>query len=99
MAEKQIPLVWVGIEDVPILFANQFVSQFQETEFLLTIGQVAPPLILEPMTDEALARMGPVPVRPIARFAITPAAFEQLVDVLQRNLEHRRQIFEGEGDS
>jgi hypothetical protein len=34
----QLPSVWVGADETPIAFANQFVCQFQPNEFVLTIG-------------------------------------------------------------
>jgi len=33
----QLPSVWVGADETPIAFANQFVCQFQPNEFVLTI--------------------------------------------------------------
>jgi hypothetical protein len=39
----RLPIIWVGVEDVPILFANQMVIQHSaENEFVLTFGQLTP---------------------------------------------------------
>lgn len=49
MAEQpdiQIPIVYIGAEDTPILYANQFVAQFQQSEILLLLGQIAPPILI-----------------------------------------------------
>ena len=35
-----LPVVYIGAEDEPILFANQFVIQHEKNEFILTVGQL-----------------------------------------------------------
>ena len=47
----EVPLVWIGVEDVPVLAVNQILAQvIGKEEFLLAFGQVAPPILLG--TDE-----------------------------------------------
>ena len=41
-----LPLTYLGLEDIPILFANQFVIQHEKNEFILPVGQLQPPLPL-----------------------------------------------------
>ena len=46
-----VPLLWVGVDDADIHYANQIIVQPGEgTEFFVTFGQVAPPLLTETMT-------------------------------------------------
>jgi len=52
----QIPIAWVGVEEVPIFFANQVVCQFQQNEFILTFGQMSPPAILGATEEERAAQ-------------------------------------------
>ena len=42
----QVPVVFIGAEDTPLLYANQFVIAHQGQEFILSVGQVTPPLLL-----------------------------------------------------
>jgi hypothetical protein len=81
----ELPLVWVGIEDVPILLANQYLGQVQQQEIILTLGQVTPPVLLG--SPEQLAqqveRLSFVPVKTVARFGLTRTRLEELIGVLQ----------------
>lgn len=44
-----IPVVWVGLDEQPVMFANQFVCQLVgPQEFVLSMGQVTPPIVLVP---------------------------------------------------
>ena len=92
---KQVPLVWEGIENVPITFTNEILLQAgQYGEFLLTFGQSAPPAILGETEEERvkkLERVSSVPVNPIARFALTPTTLVQLSTLLQMVLANYQQ--------
>lgn len=83
-----VPLVYVGAEDVPILYANQFVSQFQADEFILTVGQVAPPILLgdESEQREQAERLSYVPVKVVARLAFTRQRLDEMLTLLKANL-------------
>ena len=83
-----LPLVFVGAEDVPILYANVFVAQFQQDELLLTVGQVAPPILLgdEGERREQAERLSYVPVKVMARLALTRDRMAELLGVIQDNL-------------
>ena len=42
-----VPAVWVGLEDVPISFANQFIGQMDDRcEVVLSLGQVLAPVLM-----------------------------------------------------
>ena len=86
----ELPLVYVGIEDVPVLFANQFLVQHEQNEFLLTVGQLQPPPLLGSPEEkmEQLKTMTYVPVKVVARFGMTRQRLAQLVEVLQTNLQN-----------
>jgi hypothetical protein len=86
----QVPVVWTDVDETPILFANQFVSQFQPGEFVLTFGQVSPPVLLgseEERREQAL-RLRWIPIKAIARVGLTRARMEELIGVLRDNLEN-----------
>jgi hypothetical protein len=82
---KTIPLVYEGLDDLPVMFANQFLVQSQQSEFIVAFGQQAPPLIL-PGTEEErraqVARIHYVPVRMLARFGLTEERFRELIALM-----------------
>lgn len=84
-----VPIVYVGAEDVPILYVNQFVSQFQADEFILTVGQVSPPILLgdEAEQREQAERVSYVAVKVVARLAFTRQRLKEIIALLQSNLD------------
>ncbi len=97
-----IPLSWIGTEELPIFLVNQFVCQFNQEEFILTFGQMTPPALLgtEEERIEQAQQVAYVPVKPLARLGFTEARMRELIAVLEVNLrnyeEHQRQIRGGE---
>jgi hypothetical protein len=97
----QIPVVWLGPEDVPIMLANAFISQFDPQTFdslTLTVGQMTPPAI-QGLTDEdrrqQIEQIAYVPIKPVVRLGLTPARALELIATLQSNLdqlEHARRV-------
>lgn len=86
----QVPVSWVGIDEPPILLVNQFLGQFQGDEFIITLGQLAPPILLgtdEEKLEEA-RRLSFIPVKVLARFGLTRARVEELIRVLQQTIEN-----------
>ena len=88
----QVPLVWTGVEEQQVLFANQFLCQFNPgltDEFILAFGQVTPPILLG--TDEQRleqARSIPwVPVSAVTRVSMTRQRLEELAIVIRQTLE------------
>ncbi len=81
-----IPVSWVGIDDLPIQFANQFLVQFQQPgEFFLTVGQLTPPPLLG-QPDEQLQQLQEwafIPVKPVVRLGINRQRLEELIKVLR----------------
>ncbi len=85
-----VPPVYVGIDDVPILYANHFIIQHQQAEFILSVGQVSPPILLgdEAEQREQAERLSYLPVKVVARLALTRERLQELMTVLQDNLKH-----------
>ena len=92
---RQVPVAWVGVEDVPLLFANQVLAQLDDVgEILLTFGQATPPLLLgdDEEKQAQLSNIGFVPVKPVARVAFSRPRLEQLIQLLNETLDnHRKQ--------
>ncbi len=89
----QLPVVWLGPEDVPMLHANAFVCQFDGQtmdSMLLTVGQLTAPAIAgatEEERREQVEQIAYVPIKPIARLAFTPARARELIATLEANLD------------
>jgi hypothetical protein len=96
--EEQLPEgldlspTWEGVDDVPILFVNQVLSQVgQGSEVILTFGQLAPPVLLGATQEERVRQargLTNIPIKPIARLAMTRAGLGQLVGVLSKTVEN-----------
>src|SRR5438105_104784 len=85
-----VPIVWIGPEDVPILFTNAFVSQFDEQGgFILTFGQMTPPAVFgtPDQIAEQVEQIEFVRVKPVARFGLTQSRLQELILLLQENLD------------
>ncbi len=84
-----ISIAWVGVEDTPIVFANQFVIQHEPEEFILTVGQLAPPMLLgtNEQKAEQAKQLDYVPIKALARIGMSRKRMQELVAVLQGNLE------------
>lgn len=85
----QVRVAWIGVDETPIQFVNQVLAQFSENEFIVTLGQIAPPVMLgdEQERREQAESLEYIPVTPVARLALTPAGMRDLVQVLSSNLE------------
>jgi len=93
----EVPLSWIGLDELPILFANQFIIQHQPNEFIFTVGQMAPPALLGPpeVVAEQAREITHIPVKPLARIGMTRHRLAELIAVLQANLEnHDRKMRE-----
>jgi hypothetical protein len=90
-----LPLVWVGAEELPVNFVNQFVAVVQPDEIFLTIGSLVPPAILgdtEEQREAVLRGITYVPVKPVARLGFTPARLREFIKVLQDTLSNYEQL-------
>jgi len=84
----EIPFLFIGTEDVPILFSNLQVVQHEDQEFVITFGQYTGPLLVsDEDAEETLRRVPHVPVRTVARIGMTAERFERFIGALQGNFE------------
>ena len=94
-----IPIVWVGNEDVPIYAVNNFTAQYTERdEFLLTLGQITPPLLLGSDEEKRAQaeKISYVGVTAVARIGLNRHRVKQLIEVLQQNLANHDHAFGGD---
>jgi hypothetical protein len=84
-----IPLVWVGLDEEPVVLANQFIGQIQQDEIIISMGvMVQPPVIgdTEQERREQVMRITHVPVQPVVRLTLTPRRIEELMTMLRDTL-------------
>ena len=96
-----VPIIWVGVDDVPVVFANQFVAQVDRGEVFLTVGQLVPPAIIGASEEERRVQaenLQYVPVKPVARIAMTPTRLRELVSILEITVSNHSQQEEQFGD-
>jgi hypothetical protein len=84
----QIPLAWVGAEDVSIEFANQIIIQHQGDEFVLTIGQMVGPALIGENARDIAEKIDYVPIRVLARLGLTEGRMREFVNAMQANLDN-----------
>lgn len=87
----ELPVVWVGAEEAPVVFANQVLGQVgQQGEIILTFGQLIPPAFLgtpEQIAEQA-KQLSHVPTQTVSRLVITRAGLDQLIQVLNQTVEN-----------
>jgi hypothetical protein len=80
-----IPVVWEGLEDVPIVLANNALGQVgHQDEIILSFGQLTPPAIygdLERQREQA-QQIERLAVKPVARVGLTRAGLDDLIRIL-----------------
>jgi hypothetical protein len=94
-----LPLRWVGVEETPLLVANQFLGQVVGPgEVILNFGAVMPPPILPGTPVEELQEYTYVPVTAAARLGLNRTNLEQLIGVLQQTLANHDQVVQAMGE-
>jgi hypothetical protein len=82
-AEREVTLAWENLDDVPVFFANQFICQFTQDEFVVSVGQMVPPPTLSDPDQQQ--QIDHIPVRALARIAFTHQRLVELINVLEAN--------------
>lgn len=93
-----VPVVFVGVDELPILYANQFVVQLEGNDFILSAGQLTPPILLgsEDEQREQAKDITYVPVRIVARIAMNRERALQLATPLGTQLQRYDERQEGQ---
>ena len=91
MPEEQIelPFFFIGTEDVPIVLSNLQVVQHVQQEFIITFGQFSPPIVHgSPEEQQEQVKSKPyLPVKTVARVAMSPQRVADLITALKSNLD------------
>lgn len=86
-----VSLIWPEVEEEPVFRANQFLGQISTTsagtpeDFLLTIGYVAPPVLLGTPDEQraTMGALGAVSVRTLCRVSMSRERLGELIQMLQ----------------
>jgi hypothetical protein len=95
--EAVLPIRWMGTEDIPIVFVNQVLGQVgRQGEVVLSFGQITPPALLgTPEQQREQAKdIDFLPVKPVARLALTRVGLDDLIRVLQQTRDNYQKIEE-----
>ena len=77
---------WSAAEGEPVQPVNAFVAQASPHDHVLTLGFIAPPIILDSDDRDRVKAMGSIPARFVARVLLTPAGMRELAKVLSKNI-------------
>ena len=78
IVNQQIAITWGDANAVDLTFVDQLHLQRADGHYLLTFGQVRPPLLMAPK-DGVNAE-----IRPVARLVLTDQAYRRILDVLKQ---------------
>ncbi len=93
-----IPLVWVGVDEVPAFAVNQALIQHSaQDEFTLTFGLLTPPVLLgsDEQKAEQAKSLNYVAIKAVSRVAFNRQRAEELIRILSDNLATHDQKFKG----
>jgi hypothetical protein len=85
----QVPLVWVEHDDPRVRWVNQFQSQFQPDEFIVSFGQAVPPPVRPGTEAEVQAQLEQIQFvasHTVAKIALNRPRMVELIQILQENL-------------
>ena len=81
----QVPINWQGLDEQPVLMANQIFIRYIDGQVVLTFGQAVGPYSLRHSKEEVNRLQGEgVPVRAVARVSATPIPFRRMLAALNQ---------------
>lgn len=90
MTEKQpisIPFDYAEVESAPVSWSNYFLIQYDHGEWVLTVAQVPPPIVIDEEQLEKIGTLSSITVKPITRVVVSRAKLSALAELIQRQLE------------
>jgi hypothetical protein len=81
--EIELDQAWIGADDLPVQFANAFVAIAGPNAFFVNLGSQIPPELGTDEDFERLKARGYLPVKPIARIALSAQGLDDLIKVLE----------------
>jgi hypothetical protein len=78
---------WRIADGYPISYANEFLIQIVRDEFVITLGQLTLPAMVNPTREEVEALPKTISPVVVARVAVTPGSLKRLIELLRRHLD------------
>jgi hypothetical protein len=100
----EVPLSWIGAEDLPVHFANAFAGVVGPNAIFFYIGSVVPPSITGATEEERQAQVSSltyVPIKPVVRIALAPAGLDELISSLEetrKNYQNLTRVMQDQED-
>lgn len=91
----EVPGSWVGADELPVHFANAFAAAVGPNAVFLNIGSFTPPTFVGDTEEEREAQaraLTYVPIKPVARLALAPAALDELITVLEETRKNHQTL-------
>ncbi len=105
MADKptgvEVAASWIGLEDLPVHFANAFAGVIGPNAVFVNVGSLVPPSIVGTTQEqrEAEARsISYVPIRPIVRLALAPKGLDELISSLEETRDNYKTLMKAMED-
>ncbi|MBK5232841.1 MAG: hypothetical protein JJE13_07660 [Thermoleophilia bacterium] len=92
---RQIPISWVGVEELPLQFANQFIATVDGQTAFVAIGSLQPPPIIGETIEEIKAQaeaIAFIPVKPIARVALSVDSLNEFARILKETASNMEKV-------
>ena len=89
---RPIPLKWEGLENEPLHFVNNLLTQHTEHQFFLTFAHIQPPVTVD-LSEEEIRSIQYVAVRPTARLAVSPGRFREFIAAMEANYQRHERRF------
>ena len=88
-AEKELSLVWAGLEATPVRSVNNTICQFHEDLFIVGFGFTNPPVLIGSAAaiKEQIGSLEAVLVTPVARIGVTEAHLKNIIKAFQDTLK------------
>lgn len=87
----ELPVLWIGLDDLPVLMANQFIGQVLQDEIVLSFGSMVPPPVVGATVKERreqIDRLTYVQIRPVVRISVTRRRLEELQTMIRDTLNN-----------
>ncbi len=79
-----VSVEWEGLDELPVLFANNILVQATGQEFIITFSQLVPPVTFG-LDIAEIKKIDLVTARGAVRVGLSPSRMQEFIDVLTRN--------------
>jgi hypothetical protein len=81
--------------NLPVVYANAINVALGPSEFFITLGTVLPPVV---KTAADLEGIDELVAQPLIRFAVSPQAMGQFIDVMRQQFDQMQQLVQAQSE-